>query len=738
MDIKQRKIYHCSTESAVREFLSLCKKQGYSWKNDKEIDVERDVSLYNTYEAETCFKTNTGKLSFGALSGYQEKEPDREITEFLPLPPFDVIYKCFNFDCARQTIIQLYIDGYSASLQGTRLTAREFITVAESQSDGSGIAIVADNENKRLYVSTIRKMLLRGYGDFVDPQNNIPPLPNEGDVIKLKGSDDLFIVMVSNPYSIFSTAQDCKGRSRIFTVDEVLPTGEVEVSDGFAQIKVGDYFFNDDRVYRCSSKNALYIMADIEFSKSYPCRVIRNGKFVFFANEPIEKADGDTSKIPFKMGDYVRFDGRNFVVDKVSPWCIDVFTEGGSRYSFSIQEFEKKNPKKIDVVAFNPAPDALVMQESKLGELCEKARKVFIEHGYLNASTDGVMAWLKKWNKEKGWLASILRKHHGWSEKDLCVTDLFEENRTGNQSSRRSAVRNFFVDIYNAQCGATSTFYEIFTTAMAQRCCDTKTVSADLKQFVEEKLPLAKISVGAKLTRAIRQVCVAYGLDKVSVFEKSFAKLSDAFSDNANKRRWCLSINPIDFLLMSNGNSWSSCHFLEYGNSNKCYQAGTMSYAVDKVTMIFFTVGSLSAEQDLCMQPKLHRQLFMYSGDYLLQSRLYPDYMDTGYSESTRKTVMSAIAECEDKKDKWIEVLYDVESSSSHYFSTSPFGLHYKDYVYSYHINIAIAKNAKRRYDDDYDDSFENPTIGGAIFCPSCGKEHHTDTHYCYCNDCKH
>lgn len=291
-----------------------------------------------------------------------------------------------------------------------------------------------------------------------------------------------------------------------------------------------------------------------------------------------------------------------------------------------------------------------------------------------------------------------------------CVSDIFEEERTTTDSNRWDAVLTFANWVY--QNSTDRTLYNILCSGDSSWCTQCKSVTSAFKERAEKFISGAKVSVGAKYTRAIRQLCGAIGLTKCDDFEKQFATLSDAFSDGKVKRRYCLSINPLDFLLMSNG------------NPAKCYQAGTMSYPMDKVTMIFFTIDNIKGDGDFYTYPKLHRQLFMYSSKFLMQSRLYPSWTDKAYSTLTRDTVRGIIDECEGNKDKediWGMVRWNVTSGSRKFFVTAPKSLHYP--AESGRVNSRILR-------------LELPEIGGTIVCPKCGKEHNNNSHCCYCNEC--
>ena len=744
MTIKQKRIYHCSTKSAVREFLTLAKKQGYVWKNDREIDVDRDISIYDTYEAETCFKTNTGKLSFGAMSGYQEKEPDRKIDDFLEFPKFDKIYTSHG---SQKTLIkmvhQLYKDGYKAVLQGAPLTPTDVLslTTTAQLSDGSPRVIAVDTENKIIRLSTENRMRSRGFDGFDDLEINLPTLPPIGSIVKIKGeqesSDNVYMLLGEND-DLTGTVYNQGCYSKRVAPENCILVDESEASDDFKKIAVGDLVAYKCGIFRVTEKKPLYISVTTVYAKEYISIVSLSGKCILFYNAPIRVLDENDKTSKYKVGDVYKINSYYYKITDANSIFVSAVRAGNTSVeTWTTVDFECKNPTRVEYTPFNPNPDAVVMPESELGDLCDKAVTVFKEHGYDDATHDGVMAWLKKWNKSKGWLASILRQHHAWDEKNLCVSDIFEEERTTTESKRWDAVLTFANWVYRNSTDRT--LYNILCSGDSSFCTRCKSVTSEFKERAEKFISGAKVSVGAKYTRAIRQLCGAIGLTKCDDFEKQFATLSDAFSDGKVKRRYCLSINPLDFLLMSNGNSWSSCHFLEYGNSNKCYQAGTMSYPMDKVTMILFTIDNIKGDGDFYTYPKLHRQLFMYSSKFLMQSRLYPTWSDKAYSALTRDTVRGIIDECEGNKDKdgvWGTVRWNVESGSRKFFVTAPKSLHYPDYVYDYNINIVPKADAS--IPDYYEDvnPFELPEIGGTIVCPKCGKEHNYNSHCCYCNEC--
>ena len=142
-------------------------------------------------------------------------------------------------------------------------------------------------------------------------------------------------------------------------------------------------------------------------------------------------------------------------------------------------------------------------------------------------------------------------------------------------------------------------------------------------------------------------------------YNKLFAKVADDTNPLKIKRITVLSVNICDFLLMSNGNSWSSCHFINRsGTYQGCYKAGTLSYSNDGTSMCFYTLPETYEGNRWYMEKKITRQLFFYENGLLLQSRLYPkggDASGESYGDY-RAVVQDIIAKCIEKPNLWKKV----------------------------------------------------------------------------------
>lgn len=224
---------------------------------------------------------------------------------------------------------------------------------------------------------------------------------------------------------------------------------------------------------------------------------------------------------------------------------------------------------------------------------------------------------------------------------------------------------------------------------------------------------------------------------RTTSFNTIFAKVADSVNPLKIKRITILSANILDWLTMSNGNSWASCHYI---NSNGlyhsgqshysgCYKAGTLSYALDENSFIFYTLPSEYKGDEWWKEQKITRQVFGYRNDILLQSRLYPQSHD-GDSDGMRETreiVQKIFSDCEEKPNFWNA---PTSENVRKYVRTGDGALQYEDY-FCYPVKISVRKS-------DFpvnDDEIEPMEIGHVPYCVNCGEEI-TNAESLQCDDC--
>lgn len=190
---------------------------------------------------------------------------------------------------------------------------------------------------------------------------------------------------------------------------------------------------------------------------------------------------------------------------------------------------------------------------------------------------------------------------------------------------------------------------------------------------------------GMKVTRFLRSLFEHFNINRTFTnFEKEYAKLADAISVRKIKRTFVLSLNLLDFMSMSHGNSWTSCHSVEnYGE----YHGGCMSYALDNSTAIMYTLeGNVDDNVDLWTIPKVTRQLFMFDDGWMIQSRCYPDYTNAATANMHADFVLPIYEELWGKVEEVEVNTCAVNTFCCRY--TSTYGLHYPDYTYNYNCRL--------------------------------------------------
>ena len=227
-----------------------------------------------------------------------------------------------------------------------------------------------------------------------------------------------------------------------------------------------------------------------------------------------------------------------------------------------------------------------------------------------------------------------------------------------------------------------------------------RTVSEDIVQQINEMMPNVHAHTGEKTSRVINKICTYLGYNKLENYNKEFAKYADSLSPLKIRRHTILSINPLDYLTMSFGNSWSSCHTIDKTNQ-RCmpngyegqYSSGTISYMLDATSMVFYTVDATYDGQEYWNEPKINRQMFHYGEEKLIQSRLYPQSNDGCGEDYTpnRNIVQKIIADIYEFPNLW--TIKKGSRAASEYIETK--GTHYADYAHFSDCSLSRIKGSE-------------------------------------------
>lgn len=145
------------------------------------------------------------------------------------------------------------------------------------------------------------------------------------------------------------------------------------------------------------------------------------------------------------------------------------------------------------------------------------------------------------------------------------------------------------------------------------------------------------------------------------------------------------------------------------------YSSGTISYMLDKVSMVFYTVTASYNGDKYYFESKINRCMFHYGEDKLIQGRVYPQDNDNNTDniyKDIREIVQKVIADCENMSNYWVtkKGISDVCEYTRHC------GTNYPDYHYYANCCISFPKGKSK-----------NETrieIGQKPICIKCGNMH--------------
>ena len=380
----------------------------------------------------------------------------------------------------------------------------------------------------------------------------------------------------------------------------------------------------------------------------------------------------------------------------------------------------------------------------------KKAEEVFVKYEIDGRFTHkGTKANVQKWIRHKRGLIRILRNHPDWNEEAKAIVFKSDIIRVPNEDRIGSLYMDLICFIWdNINVHPKMAF-------MSDIGFESLTMTQDEVDTIRRYLPHIKARAGQKKNRVINAIfremvkydCEIfdattleedhlYGERNFKSYNKLYAAFSDAMTPMTIKRITMLSVNFIDYLLMSNGNSWASCQYInskglfkpESSNHyNGCSKAGVLSYANDATSMVLYSLPENYHGNKWCDEFKLTRQMFHYDNNLLLQSRLYPDRTDTGAIDEYRRLVQMIIAECLHVPNLWSIKKLEVCGNLNKYIRTDEESLHYSDYGYEEN-NIILSLHK------EYDGGLVR--IGEKGLCVDCGETLTDGRHLqCECRD---
>ena len=382
-----------------------------------------------------------------------------------------------------------------------------------------------------------------------------------------------------------------------------------------------------------------------------------------------------------------------------------------------------------------------MITEKERNSLIKEMENLLDEFGYEH-SDDALNTIIDEWLENKGNLIEMFKKHPNYIEGKFMIA--FDTNY--KRGIDKHGIYNFSMWLRNNVCfielpkeindrriadGCTwlpKKLYNFIEYAMPSYT--ERTISDELADLLKEIIPEIHPHAGQKTTRVINKMCQYLGFGKLADYNKEFAKYADSLNPLTIKRHTIISLNPLDYLTMSFGNSWSSCHTIDKANKRNMpngyqgqYSSGTMSYLLDGSSMVMYTVDGKYEGNEYYTQPKITRQMFHYGEYKLVQGRLYPgtnDYDEEVYTQY-RNIMQQIMSELLDMPNLWT---VGKGNSRADYYVASR-GTHYRDYA---NFSSCTLSQLKGKENENY---FE---VGHDPICISCGYEHENEETIDCCN----
>ena len=333
--------------------------------------------------------------------------------------------------------------------------------------------------------------------------------------------------------------------------------------------------------------------------------------------------------------------------------------------------------------------------------------------------------------KAKENILNVLRKHPNFDEEKQAIVFNADYNRDVDYYTCRQ-FRNWLVrrielrqdageltycqasilkDIIYYLAGGSSQFMT------DEYAIDNINVECQKHELSELGLSKFKVHLQQKRSRLVGKFCKALGIDKCDAYQQEFAKYGDAINPLKVGRFTVISVNPADFVMMSNGTSWRSCHNPDKETYSGCNCSGGISHALDTSSIIMYTVHP-DYVGDLQMAKKVDRCVFFVDEDlqHFVQSKVYPDGTEQKSSEF-REIFQMVWSQCTGQPNLWTKKkLGDSisETIRSGYGSTAYPDFNYCDRNIIVHFFPSGAD----------EDSFKTIHVGSLPICVECGSRH--------------
>lgn len=380
----------------------------------------------------------------------------------------------------------------------------------------------------------------------------------------------------------------------------------------------------------------------------------------------------------------------------------------------------------------------MIINENERKFLLDEMKKLLKEYDYTYTEI-ALNKIIDKWAEEKKNLIEAFKKHPKYldgkfmivfeneykRDVDTVAVDNFSYWLTTSKSL--PLVKDYLPEDIVAKREAWCTYLPDdlynFLRRLNQHGAGTKCLSVDTADKINSLVPSMKAKKCEKTSRVINRLLTYIGYAHHPDYNREYAKYADAINPLTQKRHFILSLNPLDYLTMSFGNSWSSCHTIDKQNKRRMengyhgmYSSGTMSYMLDGTSIVTYVVDEKYKGTEFWTQPKVNRQMFHYGKGRLIQSRLYPQNSESDEYTPYRNIVQEAIAMITEQPNLWT-VKRGTEWTGTRNVNSK--GTHYRDYTHFNSCTLSVMKGY-----DPYPSIADKITVGARPICVNCGYEH--------------
>lgn len=366
---------------------------------------------------------------------------------------------------------------------------------------------------------------------------------------------------------------------------------------------------------------------------------------------------------------------------------------------------------------------------------------------------EGVRTNVAMWFNNKRAQMDRLRKHQYWNEEAKAVVFAQNEQRPMDYYEAYNQFANLLTYVKETLKDSHYDPYTIaaFYTLDSLQRYPVEHTGKITERFIRdysrrvnvEEMPKAlkrMLVVGTKITKFVHKCFSLWTEDDGTVvnatilvdehdegdrsyqsFDKIYAKFADALSELTIKKITLISLHFCDFMTMSNGNSWSSCHYInshnifheDNANSYRgCYKQGCLSYALDEPSFLLYTLPGTYDGEEYYRQPKINRMCCQYNDGVIITGKCYPRNEDA-YITRYRQIIQLVMSTVEDIPNLW--TFSRKINKVTAFAQTAEDAGHYEDYTYEdQKPTISFNKNFVIDIDKEI-------LIGHEAYCLCCG-----------------